>query len=67
LIKYNQQGSPRIPIEFLIYPVNIIANIYKKYSGEYYGQFIKEAKKIFDKYNNKLDKGNLYFEEKDCD
>jgi hypothetical protein len=70
---FNEQGTPKIPMEFLIYPVDTIVNIYKKYSDENYDRFIKEAKKIFDKYNN-LDKGEcnpnnkyLFFETKDCD
>ena len=70
---FNEQGNPKIPMEFLIYPVDTIVNIYKKYKDEYYDRFVKEAKKIFDKYNN-LDEGEcnpnnkyLFFETKDCD
>ena len=68
----NDKNIPRIPMEFLIYPVDLTVNIYNKYNDNKYDRFIKEAKKIFDKYN-KLD-GNcnpdnkyLYYETNECD
>ena len=69
----NDQGNPKIPMEFLVYPVDEISNIYKAYDDIYYNRFIKEAKRIFEKYND-LENGEcnpdnkfLYYETADCD
>ena len=60
-------------MEFQIYPIDTIVDIYKPFTDDLYERFIKEANKVFEKYNN-LDIGGcnpdnkyLYFETKDCD
>ena len=69
----NDKGTPQTPMEFQIYPVDEISNIYVGYKDEIYERFINKAKTIFDKYNN-LDNGEcnpdnkyLYFETDECD
>ena len=69
----NDNNIPKIPMEFQIYPIDTYAEIYKPFKDDLYERFIKEAKKIFDKYNS-LDEGEcnpnnkyLYFETNDCD
>ena len=69
----NDMGSPKIPMEFKIYPVDEIADIYHQYDDDEYDRFIEEAKTIFNKYNN-LEKGEcnpdnkfLFYETNDCD
>ena len=53
-------------MEFKIYPVDIISNIYSKYENIYYKRFIKEAKSIIERYNEKKecnrDNSLLYYE-----
>ena len=68
----NDKNTPKIPMEFLIYPVDLIVNIYNKYDDNKYDRFIKEAKKIFAKYNNLDGECNpknkyLYYETNECD
>ena len=67
----NDKEIPRTPIEFLIYPVDEISNIYQEYYDRIYNRFIKEAKRIFEKYNDNgecnPDNKYLYFETSDCD
>ena len=69
----NDKDSPKIPMEFKIYPVDEIANIYLEYEDDEYDRFIEEAKIIFNKYND-LDNGkcnpdnkNLFYETNLCD
>ena len=68
----NDKNIPKIPMEFLIYPVDLNVNIYNKYDDTKYDRFIKEAKKIFGKYNKLYGECNpenkyLYFETNECD
>ena len=67
----NDKSEPKIPMEFRIYPVDIISNISTKYEDTYYERFIKEAKSIFDRYNAKNecnpDNELLYYETSECD
>ena len=67
----NDKGIPKIPMEFLIYPVDEISAIYNMYNDERYNEFINEAKKIFEKYNDNEecnpDNKFLYYETSDCD
>ena len=51
---FNEEKTPKIPMEFKIYPVDTVVDIYKQYNDDIYDRFIKEAEKIFAKYN-KLD------------
>ena len=69
----NDKGNPKTPMEFLIYPVDEVSNIYLKYDDDKYDRFIKEAKSIFDKYND-LENGEcnpnntfLFYETSECD
>ena len=69
----NDKSEPKIPMEFQIYPIDTMVDIYKPFSDDLYERFIKEAKKVFDKYNN-LDEGEcnpdnkyLYYETNECD
>ena len=69
----NDKNDPKIPMEFQIYPIDTYVEIYKPFSDDLYERFIKEAKKVFEKYNT-LDGGEckpnnkyLYFETSDCD
>ena len=67
----NDKSEPKIPMEFRIYPVDIISNISSRYEDFYYERFIKEAKSIFDRYNAKNecnpDNELLYYETSECD
>ena len=69
----NDKESPKAPMEFKIYPVDEISDIYVEYDDDIYDRFIEEAKRIFDKYND-LENGQcnpdnkfLFYETKDCD
>ena len=69
----NDKDTSRMPMEFKIYPVDEIVDIYIKYDDEIYNRFIDEAKLIFNKYNN-LENGEcnpdnklLYYETNECD
>ena len=69
----NDKNEPKIPMEFQIYPVDEVSNIFIKYNDDKYERFIKEAKLIFEKYND-LDNGRcnpnntfLFYETDDCD
>ena len=69
---YNNKTNPKIPNEFLVYPIDENSNIFSKYEDSLYNLFIHEAKKIFDKYND-LNNGQcnpsnkyLYYEAKEC-
>ena len=69
----NDKNNPKIPMEFLVYPIDENVNIFSKYDDSLYEQFIQEAKKIFEKYND-LENGQcnpdnkyLYYETKECD
>ena len=73
VIDPNDKNNPKIPMEFQIYPIDTYVEIYKPFSDDLYERFIKEAKKVFEKYNT-LDGGEcnpdnkyLYFETSDCD
>ena len=48
---YSYQGPNPIPREYQINPVDERVNIYQAYDDSLYDDFIKEAKKIFKKYN----------------
>jgi hypothetical protein len=68
----NDNREPKIPMEFSIYPVDTVVDIYKPYSDSIYDRFVKEAKQIFNKYNNiegecNPDNKYLYFETEECD
>ena len=67
----NDKDSPKVPMEFKIYPVDEISDIYIKYEDYLYDRFIQEAKTIFAKYNEKgecnPDNKFLFYETKDCD
>ena len=69
----NDKGNPKIPMDFLNYPVDEISPIYKLYDDGIYNRFINESKRIFKKYND-LENGEcnpdnkfLYYETSDCD
>ena len=67
----NDKSETKIPMEFRIYPVDIISNISTKYDDDYLERFINEAKFIFERYNeeNKCNSDNalLYYETSECD
>jgi hypothetical protein len=69
----NDKTSPKIPMEFKIYPVDEISNIYLDYNDDIYDRFIEEARAIFDKYNDiengECNKDNklLFYETNECD
>ena len=67
----NDKGTSRTPMEFKIYPVDEIADIYIQYDDEIYSRFIDTAKLIFNKYNDlkecNPDNKFLYFETNECD
>ena len=69
----NDKNEPKIPMEFQIYPVDEISNIFVKYDDDKYERFIKEAKRIFNKYNDlentSCNPNNtlLFYETDDCD
>ena len=48
---YTYQKENPIPREFLINPVDERVNIFQAYDDSLYNDFIKEAKRIFQKYN----------------
>ena len=69
----NDKGEPQTPMEFQIYPVDEISDIYVGYDDERYDRFINVAKTIFEKYND-LENGEcnpdnkyLYYETSECD
>ena len=69
----NDKNDPKTPLEFLVNPVDEIAEIYQNYDDEIYDRFINEADKIFKKYND-LENGEcnpdnkyLFYETSDCD
>ena len=68
----NDEGEPKTPMEFKIYPVDEISDIYVGYNDQRYNRFINVAKTIFDKYND-LENGEcnpdnkyLYYETSEC-
>ena len=68
----NDKGTPKTPMEFLIYPVDEISTIYQPYTDENYDIFIKEGKRLINKYNNVDGECNpenkyLFFETSECD
>ena len=67
----NDKENPRIPMEFLKYPVDEISTIYTEYDDKKYERFINEAKRIFEKYNEngECNPNNtfLYYEADECD
>ena len=69
----NDKNEPKIPMEFQIYPVDEVSNIFVRYNDDKYERFIKEAKSIFNKYND-LENGScnpnntlLFYETDECD
>ena len=69
----NDFNEPKIPMEFLVYPIDENVKIFSKYDDSLYNQFIDEAKIIFNKYNElensqcNPDNKYLYYEIEDCD
>lgn len=65
----NIEGE-QIPNSFKVNEVDEKTNIYHSYDDSYYNEFIEEAKKILDKYNNDLecnkDNSNLVYENDKC-
>ena len=61
----------RTPMEFKVYPPDIISDIYLPYNDNIYERFIEKAKSIFEEYNEKekCNKENkfLFYETKECD
>ena len=73
LFSPNDKNNPKTPLEFSVNPVDEISEIYQNYDDEIYDRFIKEADKIFKKYND-LENGEcnpdnkyLFYETSDCD
>ena len=73
LFSPNDKNNPKTPLEFSVNPVDEISDIYQNYDDEIYDRFIKEADKIFKKYND-LENGEcnpdnkyLFYETSDCD
>ena len=69
----NDKNEPKIPMEFQIYPVDEVSNIFIPYTVDKYQRFIKEAQLIFNK-SNDLENGNcnpnnifFFYETDDCD
>ena len=69
----NDVNKPKIPMEFLVYPIDENVKIFSKYDDSLYNQFVEEAKTIFKKYND-LENGQcnpdniyLYYETNECD
>ena len=69
----NDKKGSKVPMEFKIYPVDEISNIYTAYNDDILYRFITEADSIFKNYND-LENGNcnsdnhyLYYETKECD
>jgi hypothetical protein len=69
----NDKNEPKIPMEFKIYPVDEVSNIFVQYDDDKYERFIKQAKSIFNKYND-LENGScnpnntfLFYETDNCD
>ena len=65
---YDYQGKNPIPQEYTSYPVDEHVDIYEEYSDSNYQKFIDEAKRIFNKYENKCNKDNklLLLEDDNC-
>ena len=67
---YEKEKNKLIPREYKINEVDERTNIYKYFNDSSYEDFIKEAKNIFDKYNdnNKCNKDNLnlFLESSEC-
>ena len=67
----NDKRNPKIPMEFQIYPVDEISEIYGIYDDGILYRFINEAKAIFKKYNEKgqcnPENKYLYYETDECD
>ena len=61
----------RTPMEFKVYPPDIMSDIYVPYNDNIYGRFIEKAKSIFEEYNEKekCNKDNkfLFYETQECD
>ena len=69
----NDKDSVKVPMEYKIYPVDEVSDIYIEYNDLFISWFINESKRIFNKYNN-LEEGKcnpdniyLYYETADCD
>ena len=65
---YDYQQNNPIPLEYISYPVDEHVNIYEPYSDSIYEKFIKEANRIFKKYENECNKDNklLLLEDNKC-
>ena len=68
----NDKNDPKIPMEWQIYPVDEISDIYTEYEiDDSYDRFIGVAKSIFEKYNEKgecnPDNKFLFYETEECD
>ena len=54
----NYEGNPQIPLEFQIHEIDERFGFYKKYSDDYYNDFLEEAHYIFEKYKTKCNPKN---------
>jgi hypothetical protein len=69
----NDKEKPKTPMEFKVYPVDLLSKISTPYSDDLYDNFIKESRTIFESYNDldngKCNKNNkyLYYENEECD
>ena len=70
----NDKNSPKIPQEFLIFPIDELSKIHQPYKSgfeEINEIFINESKRIFEKYNENgecnPDNKYLYYETSECD
>ena len=69
----NDKDKPKTPMEYKVYPVDLLSKIVIPYSDDLYDDFIKESKIIFESYNDldngKCNKNNkyLYYESEECD
>ena len=50
----NDKEKPKTPMEFKVYPVDLLSKISTPYSDDLYDNFIKESKTIFESYNDFL-------------
>ena len=54
----NYEGNPQIPLEFQIHEIDERFEFYKKYSDDYYNDFLEEAHYIFEKYKTECNPKN---------
>ena len=68
----NDKNNPKIPMEFKIYPVDLVSRIIQPYDDSLLDYFVKESQSIFQQFNNLEGICNpnntlLYYETSDCD